>query len=113
MANSIFAHSLGFPAARVSKAQKLLFFINGALLTFIGTVAALGDLVAYQTGKGPLGERLFNAPYAVSFFKLHGLTAFFGILLLTMARRDLKPAWHIAAAHGVLYMLVRRSDGQN
>ena len=87
-------------------AQKRLFFINGALLTFIGAIAAVSDLVAYRTGVGPLGAQLFNAPYAVSFFELHGPTALFGLLLLTMARREPKPGWHIATATFHLFLAV-------
>ena len=104
MATPTSSNSLIFPTARIKQAQKLLFLINGVLLTFIGTMAALSDFIAYQTGSGPLGAKLFNAPYAGSFFELHGLTAFFGILLLTMARRDLKPAWHIVAATFHLFL---------
>lgn len=98
------SNSLTLPTARIKQAQKPLFLINGVLLTFIGTVAALSDFIAYQTGNGPLGAKLFNAPYAVGFFELHGLTAFFGILLLTMARRMLTPNWHLATAAFHLFL---------
>jgi len=82
----------------IEQIRKVFLLANGALLTLTGIVAGTGDLVAYWTGNGPLGKHLFNAPYAVSFFEVHGLTAFFGILILTMARSNPKPAWHIAAA---------------
>lgn len=84
--------------APIERIRKVFLLANGALLTLIGTVAATGDLVAYWTGSGPLGKHLFNAPYAVSFFEVHGLTAFSGILILTMARSDPKIGWHIVAA---------------
>lgn len=84
--------------------RKVLFLANGILLTFIGMAAAISDLAAYRTGNGPLGSYLFNAPYAVSFFEVHGLTAFFGVLLLTIARQDLKPSWHLAAAAFHLFL---------
>src|SRR5829696_4458762 len=82
----------------IEQIRKVFLLANGALLTLTGIVAGTGDLVAYWTGNGPLGKHLFNAPYAVSFFEVHELTAFFGILILTMARSNPKPAWHIAAA---------------
>ena len=104
MATPTSSNSLIFPTARIKQVQKLIFLINGVLLTFIGTMAALSDFIAYQTGNGPLGAKLFNAPYAVSFFELHGLTAFFGILLLTMARRTLTSNWHLAAAAFHLFL---------
>ena len=82
----------------IERIRKVFLLANGALLTLMGTVAGIGDLVAYWTGNGPLGKHLFNAPYAVSFFEVHGLTALSGILILTMARADPRLGWHIVAA---------------
>jgi len=82
----------------IEQVRKIFLLANGILLTFMGIAGGTVDLLAYWTGNGPLGKHLFNAPYAVGFFAEHELTAFCGILLLTMARSDPKLGWHIAAA---------------
>ena len=92
--------------APIERIRKAFLLVTGALLTLVGTAAAISDLSGYWTGSGPLGIHLFNAPYAVGFFEVHGLMAFFGILLLTLGRRDPNPGWHLAVAAFFLFSAV-------
>jgi len=56
------------------------------------------ELLAYYTGAGPYGYLFEESPYALGWVEAHGLAFIVGVLLLTVAARDLRRFWHVVAA---------------
>jgi len=56
------------------------------------------ELLAYYGGVGPYGYIFEESPYAIGWVEAHGLAFIFGMLLLTVAARDLRRFWHVLAA---------------
>ena len=64
----------------------------------VGGIQVVFELLAYHTGSGPYGYVFEESPYAIGWVEAHGLAFIIGVLLLTVAARDLRRFWHLLAA---------------
>jgi len=82
----------------MTAARRRLFLANGVFLVVVGGVQVVFELLAYYAGAGPYGYIFEDSPYAIGWVEAHGLAFIIGVLLLTVAVRDLRRFWHILAA---------------
>lgn len=71
---------------------------NGVFLVVVGGIQVVFELLAYYAGIGPYGYIFEESPYAIGWVEAHGLAFIIGVLLLTVAARDLRRFWHVMAA---------------
>jgi hypothetical protein len=82
----------------MTAARRRLLQANGAFLVVVGGVQVVFELLAYYAGAGPYGYLFEESPYAIGWVEAHGLAFIIGVLLLTVAARDLRRFWHVLAA---------------
>ena len=92
----------------MTTARRRLLLANGVFLVVVGGVQVVFELLAYYAGVGPYGYIFEESPYAIGWVEAHGLAFIIGVLLLTVAVRDLRRFWHVlAAAHiGALRLVI-------
>jgi hypothetical protein len=84
----------------MTTARRRLLLANGVFLVVVGGVQVVFELLAYYAGAGPYGYIFEESPYAIGWVEAHGLAFIIGVLLLTVAVRDLRRFWHVLpAAH--------------
>ena len=82
----------------MTTARRRLLLANGVFLVVVGGVQVVFELLAYYAGVGPYGYIFEESPYAIGWVEAHGLAFIIGVLLLTVAVRDLRRFWHVLAA---------------
>src|SRR6476469_6304264 len=82
----------------MNAARRRLLLANGAFPVVVGGVQVAFELLAYYAGIGPYGYLFEDSPYAIGWVEAHGLAFIIGVLLLTVAARDLRRFWHVLAA---------------
>ena len=82
----------------MTAARRRLLIANGVFLVVVGGVQVVFELLAYYKGIGPYGYLFEESPYAIGWVEAHGLAFIVGVLLLTVAARDLRRFWHVLAA---------------
>ena len=82
----------------MTTARRRLLLANGVFLVVVGGVQVVFELLAYYAGVGPYGYIFEESPYALGWVEAHGLAFVIGVLLVTVAARDLRPFWHVLAA---------------
>jgi hypothetical protein len=80
------------------RARRLLLTADGVFLAFVSGFQVLFEIAAYYRGAGPYGELFDHSPYIIGWVEAHGLALLIGVLLLAVARRDLRRFWHVFAA---------------
>ena len=80
------------------RARRLLLTADGVFLAVVGGIQVLFETVGYYSGAGPYGELFDHSPYIIGWVEAHGLALLIGVLLLAVARRDLRRFWHVFAA---------------
>ena len=88
----------------MTTARRQLLLANGVFLVVVGGVQVVFELLASYAGVGPYGYIFEESPYAIGWVEAHGLAFVIGVLLLTVAVRDLRGFWHVlgAAVHTLL-----------
>jgi hypothetical protein len=82
----------------MTAARRWLLLADGVFLVVVGGVQVVFELLAYYKGVGPYGYIFEESPYAIGWVEAHGLAFIIGVLLLTVAVRDLRLFWHVLAA---------------
>jgi hypothetical protein len=82
----------------MTAARRWLLLADGVFLVVVGGVQVVFELLAYYKGVGPYGYIFEESPYAIGWVEAHGLAFIIGVLLLTVAVRDLRRFWHVLAA---------------
>jgi len=82
----------------MTAARRRLLLANGVFLVVVGGIQVVFELLAYYAGAGPYGYLFEQSPYAIGWVEAHGQAFIVGVLLLTVAVRDLRRFWHVAAA---------------
>jgi hypothetical protein len=88
----------------MTAARRRLLQANGLFLIVVGGIQVVFELVAYYAGAGPYGYIFEESPYVIGWVEAHGLAFIIGVLLLTVAARDLRRFWHVlgGAVHTLL-----------
>ena len=88
----------------MTSARRRLLLANGVFLVVVGGIQVFLELLAYFAGAGPYGDIFEASPFAIGWVEAHGLACIIGVLLLTVAARDLRRFWHVlgAAVHTLL-----------
>ena len=79
----------------MTSARRRLLLANGVFLVVVGGIQVVFELLAYFAGAGPYGYIFEDSPYAIGWVEAHGLAFIVGVLLLTVAARDLRRFWHV------------------
>jgi hypothetical protein len=82
----------------MTAARRWLLLADGVFRVVVGGVQVVFELLAYYKGVGPYGYIFEESPYAIGWVEAHGLAFIIGVLLLTVAVRDLRRFWHALAA---------------
>jgi hypothetical protein len=82
----------------MTTARRRLLMANGVFLVVVGGVQVAFESLAYYAGTGPYGYLFEESPYALGWVEAHGLAFLVGVLLLSVAARDLRRFWHVFAA---------------
>jgi hypothetical protein len=84
--------------AVLERARRILLTADGVFLAVIGSVQVLLEVVAYYGGAVPYGELFERSPDLIGWLEAHGMAFLIGVLLLAVARNDLRRFWHVFAA---------------
>jgi hypothetical protein len=80
------------------RVRRLLLTADGVFLAVVGGFQILLELAGYYRGAGPYGKFFDHSPYVIGWVEAHGLALLIGVLLLAVARTDLRRFWHVFAA---------------
>jgi len=80
------------------RARRLLLTADGVFLAVVGGIQMMFELVGHFGAAGPFGDVFDESPFTIGFVEAHGLASLIGVLLLSVARRDLSRFWHVFAA---------------
>src|ERR1700759_418299 len=82
----------------MTSARRRLLLANGVFLVVVGGTQVIFELLAYFGGVGPYDNIFDGSPYAIGWVEAHGLAFIIGVLLITVAARDLRRFWHVLGA---------------
>src|ERR671912_419259 len=76
-----------------SRAQRILFRINGTFLVVVGAVQVVSELLSYYAGAGIYAPVFRSSPYTIGWVENHGLALLIGLLFLRVAVSDGRQVW--------------------
>src|SRR5262249_4340417 len=90
--------------AMSERARRILLTADGLFLAVIGGIQLMFEFIGHFAAAGPFGDVFDESPYTIGFVEAHGLAFLIGVLLLVVARTDLRRFWHpfAAAVHVLL-----------
>lgn len=86
------------------RVRRLLLTADGVFLAVVGGIQMMFEFVGHFGASGPFSDVFHDSPYTIGFVEAHGLALLIGVLLLAVARKDLRRFWHVFA--GAVHVLL-------